>query len=108
MHENKNICKFVISWSDLKKLKYDSFLSANYVRIGWANIKTHMTASLVRIVLLLLHLLLLLLVPVRALARKWRKTNHAQPSTPIQSNLRVNYIHDFSFSDGTNFKTKLT
>ena len=73
------------------------------LRLGLRNTQQWLFTSAIRIFSYLLQLFLMLFFPIRALARKWRKSNYNQPATPVRSLPDKNCgkcINDFSFSDG--------
>lgn len=79
------------------------------LRIGWSNARHSFTTCLVGLMLRLLQLILLFFLPIKTLARKWRKCDSTgKPSTPLgQQRPTANgegcFANDFSFSDGIHF-----
>ena len=69
------------------------------LRLGLRKARWSIQCNVMYLVSCLFQLFLLIFIPIRTLARKWRKTDYVQPSTPIRSAL-CTYANDFSFSDG--------
>jgi len=68
------------------------------LRLGLRKAKWSIQCNFMHLISCLFQLFLLIFIPIRALARKWRKTDYVQPSTPVRSAL-CTYANDFSFSD---------
>ena len=72
------------------------------LRLGWRNARPSLRANLIELLFRLFQIFMLIFLPIRALARKWRKPDFGvKPSTPITQRLEpCNFVNDFSFSDG--------
>ena len=72
------------------------------LRLGWRNARLSLRANLIELLFRLFQIFMLIFLPIRALARKWRKPDFGvKPSTPITQRLEpCNFVNDFSFSDG--------
>lgn len=73
------------------------------LKLGWQNARLSFRANLVELFFRLFQLFLLIFLPIRALARKWRKPDFgSKPSTPVTHRPQpCNLANDFSFSDGS-------
>lgn len=73
-------------------------------KLGWSNARLSFRNNLVELLFRLFQLFLLVFLPIRTLARKWRKSDFGtKPSTPVIHRPEpCNYVNDFSFSDGMN------
>ncbi|KAK4030399.1 membrane-associated tyrosine- and threonine-specific cdc2-inhibitory kinase isoform X2 [Daphnia magna] len=71
------------------------------LKLGWHNACLSFRTTLVELLFRLFQLFLLIFLPIRALARKWRKPDFgSKPSTPVfQRPQPCNFANDYSFSD---------